>query len=559
MSSLHYPNQAEPLYREPVFQPRIFTMSQFSTPNTQQFKMISVVSAGMIFALEIAGIGVTYKHVLDFTCLKNWPTWACSGASGVLITLYCTIAVLTLLALLQPAPLKTLVAEAGTSIWPLLINISGLLIALTPLSFMSEGQGTALMAPAFALWSLGMSLLLIGILLFLAPVPRWRSYFQASWETLLPAAFFGFAAPWLATLIRPLWSINWIADMTFSAVTWLIRWLGYIVQADPDTKVIGTDDFAISVAPVCSGIEGVALVVIFVTIYLWLFRQHLRIPRALLLYPIGILASVCFNILRITLLLIIGLRGNPELAVGGFHSHAGWLMFTLVALGLIFLAQSVPALRRDAPTSMPAAPSPSAFWGDPVVARILPFAVFMFSALAASTLSQTPGAIYPLRVLLMCAAVAIFWPNYRALPWRLSPIALVAGAIIGAYWVLIPVEQTSEPPYGALAGAALIAWYLLRGLGTVILVPLIEELFFRDYLERRLQLKEGTIWTIIAAVVSAGFFAALHNRWAEAFVAGLIFSWLARRGRITDAIVAHSTANLIVFTAALATGNLAMI
>lgn len=557
--SLRYPTGMLVPYRRPVFSNSLLTMSHFSIPSAQRSNMLALITAATIFAVELGGIGVTYKHVLNFTCLENWPAWACAGASGTLVSLYCTIAALCLLAMLRPEPIKALLIEAGACRWPLLVNLAGLLIALAPLLFMSQGQGTARMVPAFVLWIVGMSLLLLGILWYIAPRARWRHYLQENWEALLPVMLFGFAAPWLATLIRPLWSISWIADMTFSAVTWLIQGLGYTVQANPDTKVIGTDGFAISVAPVCSGIEGVALVIIFVTIYLWLFREQLRFPRALLLYPLGVVASICFNILRITLLLMIGLEGNPELAVGGFHSHAGWLMFTLVAIGLIALAQSVPWLRRDNPAPARAEPSVSAFWKDPVVARILPFAVFMFSALAASTLSQTPGALYPLRVLLMCAAVAAFWPIYRALPWRLDPIALAVGGIIGAYWVLIPVDHTSEPPYGTLAGGMLVIWYVLRGVGTVLLVPLIEELFFRDYLERRLRLNEGFIWAVIAALVSAGFFAALHNRWAEAFVAGLMFSWLARRGRITDAVMAHAVANLIVFATALATGNLAMI
>lgn len=65
---------------------------------------------------------------------------------------------------------------------------------------------------------------------------------------------------------------------------------------------------------------------------------------------------------------------------------------------------------------------------------------------------------------------------------------------------------------------------------------------------------------ILAALITAGLFALLHDRWAEAFVAGLVFSVVARRsGRIADAIAAHAAANLVVFAVAAATGNLAII
>ena len=203
------------------------------------------------------------------------------------------------------------------------------------------------------------------------------------------------------------------------------------------------------------------------------------------------------------------------------------------------------------------------FFRDPEVARILPFAIFMLSALLASAFSQNPGVVYPLRVLAMAAAVAMFWPLYRRLEWRLDPVAIAAGLLIGLMWVAIPVTASDEDytPYGSLAGAALVGWLIMRGVGTILLVPLIEELFFRGYLEDKLRLGAGLIWKIGVAVVVAGLFAALHDRWAEAFVAGLVFSWLVQRhgGRLEDAIVSHAAANAFVFAAALVLGNMAII
>lgn len=126
----------------------------------------------------------------------------------------------------------------------------------------------------------------------------------------------GAAAPALAMKLQPIWQLDTIAGATFSAVRWLVGALGYDVIADPVRKHIGSGEFMISVAPVCSGIEGIALVTIFVTLYLWLFRSELRFPRALLLYPLGIAASACLNVVRIAALLILGIEGQPELAVG---------------------------------------------------------------------------------------------------------------------------------------------------------------------------------------------------------------------------------------------------
>ena len=53
-----------------------------------------------------------------------------------------------------------------------------------------------------------------------------------------------------------------------------------------------------------------------------------------------------------------------------------------------------------------------------------------------------------------------------------------------------------------------MAWFIARGIGTVLLVPVIEELFFRDYLETKLQISSGRAGKLLAALATAGLFAA---------------------------------------------------
>ncbi|MGR3436142.1 MAG: exosortase E/protease, VPEID-CTERM system, partial [Shimia sp.] len=301
--------------------------------------------------------------------------------------------------------------------------------------------------------------------------------------------------------------------------------------------------------------------------YLGLFRRQLAFPRALLLYPIGLLASAAFNVLRIAALMVIGLEIDPNLAVGAFHSHAGWLMFTLVAVGLVMAARATPVFDRALPTGPNAgrgdAPLPP-FRRDPEVARLLPFAVFMASAVLASALADPAGMAYPMRAAMMGAAVMLVWPALAALPWRMpSRAALEAvaiGAAVGALWLAVPADPPEVAPYGSLVGIALIGWFVARAVGTVVLVPLIEEAFFRDYLERKLQRGPGVAWTALSVGVSAAAFAALHDRWWLAALAALAFSLVRRRsGRLADAILAHAIANALVFGGAAASGNLGLI
>jgi len=523
-----------------------------------------LVIASALFMLELLVIGVVFKHAINFTCLSNWPAQACRGSSGLMISLYCMTAGLALFALLFPDPFVKLFSQAGQRRWPLALNISGAFVAMMPVLFLAEGTGATYLVPTLACWTIGMGALLAGLLLYLAPPERWVIFVREEGKRLLPFLAAAAMAPILATLIRPLWQLETIAFATFTAVALLIELLGYQVEIYPQTRVIGVNDFYVNIAPVCSGIEGIALVTIFTTLYLFLFKSALRFPRVLLLYPIGIAVSASLNVVRIVILLVIGFNGNPELAVGGFHSHAGWLMFTIVALGIIVAANTVAWLRKPetVPTTATTGAAPVApFFQDPVVAMILPFAIFMLSAMLAQAFSQTPGVIYPARAVLMAGALLVFLPFFRKLDWRLDPVAIGVGGAIGLIWCLIPVaDPDTTPPYGTLTGALLVLWFVARGIGTVVLVPVIEEAFFRGYLEQKLKLRDNLTWAIGAAIVVAALFAVLHGRWAEAFVASLAFSYVMHRsGRLSDAIVSHAAANILVFSVAVATGQVHII
>lgn len=522
--------------------------------------------AAVLIVGQFLIIGLVFKHGIDFDCRANWGDRACGMASKSLAALYCVIAAVGLFALLRPQLFRDLLAQAGHDLRPLGLNLIGFVLAMLPVLFLREGSGDAMITPAFLLWGLGMALILSGLALWLAPLAAWRLFLSRAGLTLLIVALAGGMAPALAVRLQPIWQLETIADLTFRAVVWMVDALGYEVFADPVKKHIGQDGFVISVAPVCSGIEGIALVTIFVSLYLWLFRADLRFPRALLLYPFGIMASACLNVVRIAVLLIIGIEGQPELAVGGFHSHAGWVMFTAVALGVIAVARRVGWLHRAAPVHTAPDPDLPPLRHDRVAARILPFAIFMLTAVVAPAISQNPAMFYPIRVLLLAGVVALVWPALRDLPRRVSGLSWLVGIAVGVVWVAIPIDPMDGPaPYGALTGGMVALWFLFRGIGTVLLVPLVEELFFRDYLESRVRGAQpdqpAPLWRVLlAAGVTATLFAALHDRWVEALLAGLAFSWVARRsGRISDAIAAHALANLIVFAVAVATGNLAII
>lgn len=522
-------------------------MSSVSPVGTASALGLVIVLAGA----ELLAISLLYQHGFDFTCRAAAPVWFCAFAGRIVPRVLAVLAVLVIFIVARRAAVARLLAHPGRPSG-VALNLAGFALILAPWFGLSDSSSNTMVSLAAASWSVGGILAAAGLALALAPWHAWRALIAGNGLVLMVLLAAGLMLPELSDQLQPLWRVEAITDITFFATLWALGMLGYAVQAIPADKVIGTEEFAVAVGPQCSGVEGFMLITVFLALYVGLFRKDLRFPHALLLFPVGLLLSWVFNVLRISVLMVIGFEGQPELAIGAFHSHAGWLSFTLLSLLLIMASRAVPGLRRaDAPRSAVSLPP---FLSDPAVVRILPFIVFMASALLASTGSQSPGELYLWRALAMGAALALVWSGLRALPWRLDRLAIGAGVAIALLWI-VTGPDSGDAPYGALTGTAFALWLIARIIGTSVFVPIIEELFFRDYLITRIAPAGRGILLGVALILSTAAFAALHDRWIVAAIAGAVFAALFCRSRnVTDAIVAHMTANGIIAVFALLTG-----
>src|SRR4029078_7953032 len=178
-------------------------------------------------------------------------------------------------------------------------------------------------------------------------------------------------------------------------------------------------------------VEGLALVTLFVGCCFYAFKEHLRFPNVLVLLPIGLFLSWTFNVVRIAVLFSIGSHGNPDLAVEGFHGHAGWLTFSILAFAIIGVSTSVSSLRRGSIVSTP-------LLEDWTAACILPFAAFMAAALLLSTFTVIPDLWYFAKVIVISFVLLAFLPMYRRrLVWRIDALVLSAGIAIGLAWITL--------------------------------------------------------------------------------------------------------------------------
>lgn len=328
------------------------------------------------------------------------------------------------------------------------------------------------------------------------------------------------------------------------------------ISADPVRMTLGTAKFTVEIAPECSGFEGAGLVLAFGVLWLWLFRRECRFPQALILLPAGVVTVFLLNAVRITGLILIGNAGAQQVASEGFHSQAGWMAFNAVALGFSVAATRVPWLNTS---KQPAPPIALTASENPTATYLLPFVCILFVGMLTTAVSGGFEWLYPIRFL---AAAAVFWiwrKRYRALDWSFGWFGPAIGILVFALWIaadtLLTAPASDAMPHALTDSSApiRITWIVFRILAAVLTVPIAEELAFRAYLIRRVisadfEALPLRAFTWLGLGISSLAFGFLHGGlWFAGILAGLLYAWaLIRRGRIGEAVIAHSTTNALL-------------
>lgn len=514
-----------------------------------------------LFVVEIFAVIAAFQILSPIECSATEIALACRALRGMFVSTLCVMAGFGIfMCARQSAWCRFVDMVRKSDPWGrwAAVHSFGIAIIFLPLLIIPRSDLNQDFIYVFISLLGGASSAALGGLFWLLRPQKWWVWLKS--VSFLPVLIIALAAmiPFLAMLIEPLWAIELMSSMTFRAVAFLLSAFSPDVFIDPVRAWIGLPGFVVAVASQCSGIEGLALITGFMALYAILFRNTLRQGAFWgVLWPIALLVSWGFNILRITVLILIGAHVSPELAVNGFHSFAGWLLFTFLGLGVLFVVQSVPALHQEDLARRQTAK----LHADPVAALIIPFIAFMLSGVMVQAFWEYPALGYPFQVVIMVAA--LLWMRRALFPQiKLSPdpISIGIGLVIGFAWIWFSeASQNNSLGLHTLGGATLTAWALWRTVGTTLLVPLIEEAFFRGYVLARLD--TGTPFAKAGAVaVSTVLFSLLHGRIILAGFAGLLFAaTMLRRGRLGDAVVAHIVANATVAAAAWFTGEWSLI
>ena len=200
---------------------------------------------------------------------------------------------------------------------------------------------------------------------------------------------------------------------------------------------------------------------------------------------------------------------------------------------------------------------------------VAPFFLFLVFLAVESWFPDLHYALYPLKTLAVGGVIAWVWrslPNLRPDRPLSSVLVGVAGVIL---WIgLDPVlVHYARPLIGRnpfTLYPASLAWTLFgfRLLGIALVVPVMEELFWRGFLMRWLIREEFTLVPLgtykpFSFFATTALFSAVHGpEWPLGVVAGLLYgAWFVRTKNLGDVMTAHGTTNLLLTLYCLVSGD----
>ncbi|MDP2266946.1 MAG: CAAX prenyl protease-related protein [Thiobacillus sp.] len=214
---------------------------------------------------------------------------------------------------------------------------------------------------------------------------------------------------------------------------------------------------------------------------------------------------------------------------------------------------------------------------SPILVRSLPFGLYISLLVLEGLLPDwAPDFdvrwLYPLKAGLVALALAVLWRHYTelksyGLPFKHLLLSLAVGLVVLVLWINLDAGWMLMGEVGdgfnPTDEAGRIDWMLVafRIAGAALVVPIMEELFWRSFIQRWVQqpdfltLEPARIG-LKALLIASALFATAHLQWLAGLVAGLAYGWLYIRTRnLWAPIIAHAVTNGVLGAYVVATGR----
>ncbi len=209
--------------------------------------------------------------------------------------------------------------------------------------------------------------------------------------------------------------------------------------------------------------------------------------------------------------------------------------------------------------------------------RIAPFAAYVFFMILEDVLlkfgwqTDELRLLYVVKITVVAGLLWVMRSAYSELRWpsgagfRICGAALVAGIVVFIAWINLTADWM-------VMGDAVgfdprdngeIDWFLvtMRIIGAALVVPVMEELFWRSFLMRWIEHPNFLTVNpaqagIKAFAIAAALFALAHSLWLAGLFAGIVYGLLYTRSRtLWLPILAHAVTNAVLGIWIVVTGN----
>ena len=199
---------------------------------------------------------------------------------------------------------------------------------------------------------------------------------------------------------------------------------------------------------------------------------------------------------------------------------------------------------------------------SPLLARVLPFVVFLaLTSCQGSLGTESHFWVYLAKCVVGVWLIRVTWPLVSEMRWVISFEALLAGTLVFILWVAldVPYIKFSQPDDSwnlqkQFAAAPVMVWVFagVRIAGSTLLVPMLEEVFYRSFLYRYIlapnwMFTAHSSFAVKPFLITSIVFGFTHQHWLAGIACGMIYQLLViRTNRIGDAITAHAVTNLLL-------------
>lgn len=327
-----------------------------------------------------------------------------------------------------------------------------------------------------------------------------------------------------------------------------------VIKSD-GTPVYHAGTFSAFIFPGCSGLEGMALTVALLLTMLWLERRNLYLWRASALVVAAAGVAFVLNALRLAVLFYIGDKWSSDIAENGFHANFGVVALILVVCGFATAIRRIADRRQPIDVGMPIVIAERL--ERPDVRLIYPTMAIIGASLLFGMVTGAFNWAYPAP---MVIGLWLLWrlrlPPVEA-DWSMTVLPVAAGFVVFHLWtaMIAPDPAASQQYSDTLVGASpliSVPWLAARLMGSILVVPITEELTFRGFLLPWLSDRLAGVlpWygrQALAFATTAIGFGLMHAQIGAGMMAGLCFGLVyLRRRSVRDAILAHATTNVLL-------------